>query len=280
MTDNGRRNNPTPNEETMLAEGEPDQGGDRESKGSAGQSAGTQLEDPIQQAERALQEAQDKLADAKDQAKRDDEIAKAIAQYRGEQLHLEAEEGALKAQLTEGLEELNPTDAEKTTVGAVKDSADNEVTTLETSVETHRSALDALRSALETTAGEMADAKAKFDELKARGKNVQAKHRSADGLRKEAFDAIARGKRHLAYYLLNHQLQSKIKEPPPPIEVADYETEIRTQSANVGTLTTKHRDDEATIKAKEKELLADEKKLVDLRKNLGSAIRTDLTARP
>lgn len=279
MTDNGRRNNPTPNEDVALAERDQDDGGDRDRKNSAKQSPCPQPEDPIQQAERELQEAQGKLADAKDQAKRDEEIAKAIAQYRGEQLLLEAEAGALQAQLAEGLEDLNPTEAEKTTVGSVKNSATDAVETLETAVTTQRQSLDTLRGALATTATELAEAKAEFDALKALGKNVQTKHRTADGLRKEAFDAIAQGKRHLAYYLLRHRLQTTINDEPVPIEVDDYSSQIRDQADNIRTLSTKHRTDEATIKAQAKQLTDLEKALDDRRKSLESTIRGKLATR-
>ena len=280
MTDNGRRSNPTPDEDIALAERDQGDGEDQSYEDSAETSACPPPEDPIQQAERELREAQGKLADAKDQAKRDDEITKAIAQYRGEQLLLEAEAGALQAQLTEGMEELKPTDAEKKAVDEVKDSAKKEENTLETSVTKQRKALEALRSALANTTTDLAKAKEKLEALKARGKNVQTKHRTAEGFRKEAFAAIAEGKRHLAYYLLSHRFQAALDEEPHPIEVADYETEIRRKSDRVGALATKLRTDEATIKEKEKKLTADEKKLADLRSNLEATIRSKLASRP
>jgi flagellar biosynthesis chaperone FliJ len=236
--------------------------------------------DPVAEAKRKLEKAKNDLADAESAAKRDDEIAKAIAQYKSEQLQLEADEGGLKAQYHEAREELRPTDAERATVRAVKNAANDVVDTLDASVATQREALEQARATLAADTNDLAETKAAYEATKTLGKNVQAKHRIADGLRKDAFDAIARQKRHLAYYLLRHRLEPTIEDAPLPVEVEAYIAEIKRQSRKLGDLSASCRDQEAEIKDKEAKLAADEKALADLRKALDANIRTQLAARP
>jgi DNA repair exonuclease SbcCD ATPase subunit len=234
--------------------------------------------DPVGDAKRKLEQARNALADAEDTAKRDGEIEKAIAQYRGEQLRLEAEEEGAKAQLREGFEELKPTDREKAVVKQVWDGLKAEEKALKNSVATQGGELKEKREALEAVKKELADAKGDFESLKVLGKGVQAKLRDADTLRKEAFDAIARQKRPLAYYLLEYQLGKTIDGPPNPIEMADYIAAINLASKTSGEKSAAQRDLEANIKERETKLADDEKKLADLQKSFEATIRGKLGA--
>lgn len=235
--------------------------------------------DPIGDAKRKLEEAKNALADAEDSAKRGGEIEKAIAQYRSEQLRLEADEEAAKAQLREGLEDLKPSEPEKALVRQVWDDFKAERKALADSIATQEGQLKDKRDALAAVKKQLAAAKDGFEALKALGKGVQAKHRDSDALRKEAFDAIARQKRHLAYYLLEYRLEKTINGPPNPIELAEFVEGINLASKSVGELNAENRSLEADIKERETRLAADEKKLADLKKNFDASIRDTLAAR-
>jgi chromosome segregation ATPase len=235
--------------------------------------------DPVGDAKRQLERAKNALADAEDKAKRDGEIAKAIAQYRSEQLRLEAEEEAAKAQLREGLEELKPTEPEKALVKQIWDELTAEKKTLADSIATQGGELKKKRDALDTLKKNLAAAGDTFESLKVLGRGVQAKHGAADTLRKEAFGAIDKQKRHLAYYLLEYRLNKTIDGPPTPIEVADYTDAINGASKKFGELNAAQRDLDADIKEREKKLADDDKKLADLQKNFEATIRDKLAAR-
>jgi hypothetical protein len=234
-------------------------------------------DDPVLRAQRELERAADKLADAKDNAKRNDEIAKAIEQYRAVQLRLEAEQTGLVAQLGEGLEDLAPTQIEKDAVRIVEDEVKQEIDDLRDSIKRRSDRLDDDRTALARGKIALAETKDAFEGLKNRGKGVQDKHRAAEALVKEAFDAIPK-KRRLAYYLLEDQLKPAINRQPHPIEVADFIREIGQKSADYGRLSRRFADLEASIKRREKTLADDDKKLADLRKNREATIRQKLAA--
>lgn len=235
--------------------------------------------DPVGDAKRKLEQAKNALADAEDKAKRDGEIDKAIAQYRGDQLRIEAEQEGAKAQLREGFEELNPTEPEKALVKRVRDGLKNEQTALANSIATQGGDLKDKREALEAVKKELAEAKGTFESLKVLGTGVQAKLRNADTLRKEAFDAIARKKRPLAYYLLEYRLRRTIDSAPNPIEVAAFIAAIDLASKTLGEKNAAQRDLEADIKEREGRLADDEKKLAELQKNFEAAIRDNLGTR-
>jgi len=235
--------------------------------------------DPVAEAKRKLEQAKNALTDAEDKAKRDGEIEKAITQYRGEQLRLEAEEEAAKAQLREGFEELKPTDPEKAWVKQVRDNLKAEKQALEDSVATQSGELKQKRVDLDRLKTDLAKIRGELELLKALGKAVQVKHRAAETLRNEAFDAIDRQKRHLAYYLLEYRLEKTISGEPIPIELAKFIDDIHLASNKFGTLNAAQRDLEADIKEREKKLADDEKKLADLQKNFEATIRDKLATR-
>jgi hypothetical protein len=228
--------------------------------------------DPVLEAQRELERATNRLADAKDKVKRDDEIAKAIEKYRAVQLQLEAAESGLKAQRREGLEELAPTEEEKQAVEAARDEVKDEIDDLRDSIARRRERLEDDREALARGKAELAETKDEFEALKNLGKGVQDKHRTAETLRDEAFEAIPK-RRRLAYYLLEHRLGRTVDGEPKPVEMARFDREIRQKSAEYGSESRRLADFEAAIKRREKALADDEKRLAELRKNRDSAIR-------
>lgn len=233
-------------------------------------------DDPVRRAEREVIRANNRLADAKDKAKRDNEIEKAIEQYRAVQVHLEADQSALAEQQREGLENLAASDTEKADVRAVRAALREEIHDLEESIERRRKALEEDRGALARGQARLAEVKDEYEGLKTQGKGVQDKHRAAEALRKEAFDAIGR-KRRLAYYLLEYQLGRTIGRPPHPIEPADFIREIKQASDEYGRLSRRLANLEESIKQRAKELADDEKKLADLRKARDATTRERLS---
>lgn len=236
--------------------------------------------DPVDEAKRLLEQAKNALADAEAKAKRDGEIDKAIAQYRGEQLHLEADEEAMKAKLQEGFEELKPSDQEKASVKKIRDGLQADQNALAAAIALQRKELEAKRGNLAATKKDLEAARDRFEGLKSLGKGVQAKHRAAEGMRKEAFEAIAKKKRRLAYYLLKHGLDTTIEGEPIPIEVDAYVEAIKQASAAYGEQNAKHRGLEAEVQEREKKLADDEKRLADLQRNFEATIRETLAAQP
>jgi predicted nucleic acid-binding Zn-ribbon protein len=234
-------------------------------------------DDPVRRAEVELERAANKLADAKDKAKRDDEIAKAIEQYRAVQLRLEADQTALGGQLDEGLKNLAPTEGEIDAVKDVREEVREEINDLRNLIQRRSRKLEMEREALARGKLKLAETKDDFEGLKNRGKGVQDKHRVAETLIKEAFDAIPR-KRRLAYYLLAHRLAPTISGEPNPIELADFIKEIHQKSSDYGQQSRRLADLEASIKRREKALTDYEKKLADLKKNREATIRERLAA--
>lgn len=234
--------------------------------------------DPVGDAERALEEAKRALDDAKDGAKRDDEVAKAKEQYRTEQAHLEADDAVLRAQLSEGKESLAATQQEKAAVNAIKHEYDDDGSELRLAFDQLLGQLAAERGKLDTAKADLDSSKKRFEGIKAQGKGVQAKHREADVLRKEGFDALVKQKRHLAYFLLRHRLQPAIDAEPKPLETAAYNLEIESASKAYGDKTKEVRNFELSIKDLEKKLADAEKALADFVKKRDAQIRERLAA--
>lgn len=280
MPDNGGKKNDKSSEEGvgLTAEGGTSGDGTLDPGETPADELPASDDDPVQQAERELQKAKDKLSDAREKARRDDEIERALAQYEGQQVDLEADEAALIEHRREEREKLNPTPDEDAKVKKAVADLSRPIADLKASIEQQQAALKAKQADLADSKSKLEAVRAAYDRRKNWIKGIQDKHRAADALRKEAADARSRQKRLLALYVLDEALDPTIRREPNPIEFADYKAKINDESADYGTLNRAVADLEASIKEDEQKLAEDAKTLADLQKSFDAEIRAKLTA--
>lgn len=236
------------------------------------------LEDPVAKAERELRKAQEELAEAKEAAKRDEEIDKVVAQYKAAWDALHAKQGNLETTCQTDIEWLAVTDAEKAAVETARGSAQQPVDQAETVVDRADANLNKARKDLTDAKQERDEAQAGFEAIKSQAKLVEARHRAADAIAKDAADARCKGHKLLAYDLLQYNLSEAIEGDPQPIEVAAFEIAIRAASTRLAGLNRAVSDLEAAIKAGERALADAEKALSESQKAFEPALRAKLTA--
>ena len=231
---------------------------------------------PVEQREQELRKAQDNLADAKDAAKRDEEMEKAVAQYAAAHKGLAEAQAELEAKRREEIDWLAATDAEKAVIETERDSAKEPIDKATAEVGKAKSELKQAKAKLDTAKLDRDKAQTAFEALKNQAKLVEARHRAAAAIAKDAADARCKGHKLLAYNLLEHDLGKEIGDEPQPIDAASYETAIRAASAALGRLNRTAANLESAIKADEKALAEAEKHLADLNKASETTLRAKL----
>lgn len=234
-------------------------------------------EDSVAKAERELRKAQQKLVDAKDKAKRDEEIDKAVTQYSSDQKSLATKQTELEAKCQSEIGWLALTGAEIDEVKAAREDEQKKVDQTEAEAKQADTKLKQNRIDLDAKKKDRDKAKDAYEALKNQTKRIEARHRAADAIVKEAADARCKGYKLLAYDLLEYNLGKEIGGDPKPIDATSYAAEIRAASDKLVGLDREVADLEKEIKVGETTLADAEKARADSIKAFETTLRARLT---